>query len=57
LKQRIREYKSSIRRKDVNYPVVAHFLALNYDVFVGLKKWVCHQEGADFYPRLFFFKF
>ncbi len=51
LKQRISEHKSSIRRKDVNYPVVAHFLALNHDVstlqFCGIERVNVPPRGGD----------
>lgn len=50
LKQRISEHKSSIRRKDVNYPVAAHFLSFNHDVsslrFCGIEK-VSMPPGGD----------
>ncbi len=48
LKQRISEHKISIRRKDVNYPVAAHFLALNHDVSTLC---FCGIEGVNVPPR------
>jgi len=51
LKQRISEHKSSIRRKDVNYPVAAHFLACNHDVsplrFCGIEEVNVPARGGD----------
>lgn len=51
LKQRISEHKSSIRRKDVNYPVAAHFLSFNHDVsslrFCGIEKVSVPPRGGD----------
>lgn len=51
LKQRISEHKSSIRRKDLNYPVAVHFLTLNHDVtslrFCGIEKVTLPPRGGD----------
>lgn len=51
LKQRISEHKSSIRRKDMNYPVAAHFVTLNHDVtslrFCGIEKVTLPPRGGD----------
>ncbi len=51
LKQRISEHKSSIRRKDINYPVAAHFLSFNHDVsslcFLGIEKVLVPLRGGD----------
>lgn len=50
LKQRLSENKNSIRRKDANYPVVAHFLALNHVStlhFCGIEKVSMPPRGGN----------
>jgi len=48
LKQRISEHKSSIRRKDENYPVAVHFSACNHDVSTLC---FCRIEKVNVPPR------
>lgn len=49
LKQRISEHKSSIRRKDENYPVACHFNDLSHPLsslrFQGIEQVTLHRGG------------
>ncbi len=50
LKQRISEHKSDIRRKDMNYPVAAHFLSFNHVSclrFLEIEKVSVLPRGGD----------